>query len=297
MIIQRVLTNNALIVLDDQKKEKVVCGKGIGFKKHIGDVIDTSLINKVFILERNSLTKQLEQLLTDIPLEYIEAANQIVEMARIDLGKKLNDSLLISLSDHLYYSIDRFLEGVNISNGLIWEIKQFYEVEFDIGCKALDILEDIFKIRLPEAEAAYIALHLVNAAMDDSSMEEVYNIIKVTQDITNIVKYYFSIEFDIKSAYYYRFITHLKFFARRLFEKKQYQEEDDLDFLSVVKIKYETSYKCVGKIGVFLEKKYAYQLTDEEKLYLTIHIHRAVYKGKNQDSNEVEEGMQNNKID
>lgn len=280
MIIQRILTNNALITLDDEGKEQIVCGKGIGYKKRIGDEIDQAMINKVFILARSTLTKQLEQLLCDIPLEYIETSNKIIEMARLDLGKKMNDSLLISLSDHLYATMQRFLDGVNISNGLIWDIKQFYEEEFEIGCKALDIIEETFKVRLPEAEAAYIALHLVNAEMDDSNMEEVYNITKVIQDITNIVKYYFSIDFDTKSAYYYRFITHLKFFARRLFEKNQYKSEDDLDFLDVVKVKYETSYKCVCKIGTFLEKKYQYTLTDEEKLYLTIHVQRAVYKGK-----------------
>lgn len=280
MVIQRILTNNVLIVVNGNNKEQIVCGKGIGYKKKIGDKIDPNMVERVFILARGEMSQQLEELLNDIPIEYIEVANQIIEMAKIDLGKKLNDSLLISLSDHLYSSIDRFLDGVNISNGLIWDIKQFYELEFEIGLKALDLIEAQFKLRLPEAEAAYIALHLVNAEMDDSSMEEVYNITKVIQDITNIVKYYFSIEFDIKSAYYYRFITHLKFFARRLFEKNQYQEEDDLDFLEVVKVKYETAYKCVCKIGMFLEKKYQYQLTDEEKLYLSIHIQRAVYKGR-----------------
>ncbi len=280
MIIQRILTNNALITLDDEGKEQIVCGKGIGYKKHIGDEIEQAMINKVFILARSTLTKQLEQLLCDIPLEYIETANKIIEMARVDLGKKMNDSLLISLSDHLYATMQRFLDGVNISNGLLWDIKQFYEEEFEIGCKSLELIEETFKVCLPEAEAAYIALHLVNAEMDDSSMEEVYNITKVIQDITNIVKYYFSIDFDTKSAYYYRFITHLKFFARRLFTKNQYQNDDDLDFLDVVKVKYETSYKCVCKIGTFLEKKYQYTLSDEEKLYLTIHVQRAVYKGK-----------------
>lgn len=277
MIIQRILTNNALITLDDEGKEQIVCGKGIGYKKNIGDEIDQSLINKVYILMRNALTKQLEKLLCDIPLEYIETADKIIEMAHISLGKRMNDSLLISLSDHLHSSMMRFLDGVNISNGLIWDIKQFYEEEFEIGCKALDIIEDSFKVRLPEAEAAYIALHLVNAETDDSSMEEVYQITKVIQDITNIVKYYFSINFDTKSAYYYRFITHLKYFARRMFAKKQYQE-DDFDLLKVVKVKYETAYKCVCKIGAFLEHKYQYVLLDEEKLYLTIHIQRMVYK-------------------
>lgn len=70
MIIQRILTNNALITLDDEGKEQIVCGKGIGYKKHIGDEIDQAMINKVFILARSTLTKQLEQLLCDIPLEF-----------------------------------------------------------------------------------------------------------------------------------------------------------------------------------------------------------------------------------
>lgn len=280
MIIQRILTNNALITLDENGKEQIVCGKGIGYKKRIGDDVDETEINQTFILARNSLTKKLEQLLCDIPLEYIECAHQIVTMAQLEFGKKLNDCLLISLSDHLYVAVTRFLDGVNISNGLLWDIKQFYEMEFEVGLKALDILEEKFKIRLPEAEAAYIALHFVNAEMDDTSMENVYNITKVIQDITNIVKYYFSIEFDLKSAYYYRFITHLKFFAQRLFDNKQYHDEDDLDLVDVVKLKYETAYKCVLRVKIFLEKKYQYSLTNEEILYLTIHIHRAVYKGR-----------------
>lgn len=283
MIIQRILTNNALIILNDAGKEEIVCGKGIGFKKKIGDEIDTTLINKVFVLARTSLTKQLESLLHDIPIEYIETCNQIVEMARLEIGKKLNDSLLISLSDHLYAAMDRFHDGVQITNGLLWDIKQFYEVEFEIGCKALKVIEENFHVRLPEAEAAYIALHLVNAMMDDSSMEEIYNITKVITDITNIVKYYFAMDFDTTSAYYYRFITHLKFFARRLFEQKQYQEEEEtLDLFEVVKVKYETAYHCVKKIGIFLKEKYAYDLRDEEKLYLTIHVQRVIYRGKKQ---------------
>lgn len=280
MIIQRILTNNALVIVNDAGKEQIVCGKGIGYKKRIGDEIDSTLVNQIFVLSGNPLTQQLEQLLEDIPINYIEVANQIVDLASVELGRKLNDSLVISLSDHLYSVMVRFLDGVTITNGLLWDIKQFYDVEFDIGCKALDILEGAFNIRFPEAEAAYIALHIVNAEMDDASMEEVYNITKVIQDVTNIIKYYFSIDFDTQSAYYYRFITHLKFFARRLFGQKQYHEEDDLGFLDVVKVKYATSYKCVTKIGKFLKKKYNYQLSDEEQLYLTIHVQRAVYKSK-----------------
>ena len=50
MIIKRVLTNNA-VVISENDKEKIVCGKGIAFKKKPGMEIDESLINQVFTLE------------------------------------------------------------------------------------------------------------------------------------------------------------------------------------------------------------------------------------------------------
>ena len=40
MRICRILTNNALVVLDEKGKEQIVCGKGIGYKKRPGDNVD-----------------------------------------------------------------------------------------------------------------------------------------------------------------------------------------------------------------------------------------------------------------
>ena len=43
----------------------------------------------------------------------------------------------------------------------------------------------------------------------------------MVQVIEIIVRYLFKIEFNEDSAFYYRFITHLKFFAQRLVEYKK----------------------------------------------------------------------------
>lgn len=51
------------------------------------------------------------------------------------------------------------------------------------------------------------------------------------------------------------------------------------NLLSVVQVKYANAYQCVEKIAQFHNKQYDYKLSDEEKLYLTIHIHRVVYLG------------------
>lgn len=278
MKIARILNNNVVIVLDNDDNECVVCGKGLAFKKKIGDEIDETLINKIFVLQNQSLNKQFQMIVAEIPLEQLQVANEIIEMIKLELGKKLNDSIYITLSDHIHTAVQRYLEGIMIKSPMKWDIKRFYEREFVLGLKALEIIERHFRIQLPEDEAAFIALHIVNSEMDDSDLQQITEITKIMQEITNIVKYYFSIEFDADSVYYYRFITHLKFFAQRLLTKKTYEDNKDDDLLNVVKRKYQTSYKCVEKIAEFILRKYHYILSNEERLYLTIHIERIIYK-------------------
>jgi beta-glucoside operon transcriptional antiterminator len=50
MKITRVLNNNVLVVVDENQLEKVVMGRGIGFKKIVGDSIDPSTVEKEYAL-------------------------------------------------------------------------------------------------------------------------------------------------------------------------------------------------------------------------------------------------------
>ena len=111
--------------------------------------------------------------------------------------------------------------------------------------------------------------------IEDKYFNELMYIFRYEGKIRKIIIDY---KFNEESAYYYRFITHLKFFAQRLVEhKKQNKQEDDL--LEVVQVKYANAYQCVEKIAMYIKNQYNYELYDEEKLYLTIHIHRVVYLG------------------
>lgn len=281
MIIQRILNNNVVIIHDQDGEEQVVCGKGLAYKKKVGEEIDDALVNKVFILKDKEMNEKFRQLLSDIPIEHIQLASEIVETAQARLGKRLNDSLIISLSDHIYTSINRFQEGIKMKNALLWDIKRFYEDEFEIGMISLDMIEKNTSIRLPEDEAGFIAVHIVNAEMGEN-LHNIYEITTIMQEILNIVKFYFHIDFDAKSVYYYRFVTHLKFFALRLIKGNVYEDNPDDELFHVVKNRYRTSYHCVLKIDEFLQKKYKYILTSEEILYLTIHIERIIYKTKDE---------------
>ena len=134
---------------------------------------------------------------------------------------------------------------------------------------------------LPEDEAGFIALHLANAQMDQESIHNMYEITRIIQEVVNLVKYYFKIDFHEDDVYYFRFITHLKFFAQRLVEQKVYTEDDIEDLWAVIRGKYPKSFDCVERITKFIESKYKYHLSKEEQLYLTIHIERVVSKNRN----------------
>lgn len=277
MKIVRLLNNNSAISLDHAGAEIIVLGKGVAFQKKKGDVIDEDRIEKIFYLSDSEIFSKFQQLLDQIPVEYIEIGDEIISMAKLKLGKKLNDSIYVSLSDHLFSSITRFREGITIKNALLWDIRRFYLTEFEIGKQSLVIIKEQFDISLPEDEAGFIALHIVNAE-DMKENQDSYKVTKIMQEISNIVRYYFQINFDEDSVDYYRFINHLKFFAQRLTSGSLHDEKSEAGLLEAVKARFINAYQCVEKIDEHLQKNYHYVLTDEEKLYLTIHVNRVVYK-------------------
>ncbi len=211
-------------------------------------------------------------------MEHIALGEEIIAEAKARLGHKMNDMVYISLIDHVHTAIIRFLDGITVKNVLLWDIRRFYREEFAIGQWALALIRQQLKIDLPEDEAGFIALHLANAQMDESTMHNMYEITKVMQEILNIVKYYFQVEFKEEDVYYYRFVTHLKFFAKRLVEHNNYEDDNNDDLFDMIRQKYAKSYHCVERITAFLTKKYGHPMSKEEQLYLTIHIERAIHK-------------------
>lgn len=277
MKVEKILNNNVVVIHDEKGIEKIVMGRGLAFKKKIGDEIDAKMIDKEFYMVNPEVKNRFQELVVDISLEYLELGEEIVAYAKMHLGRKLNDSVYISIIDHMYTAIIRFQEGIVVKNALLWDTKRFYPDEFNVGRQALDMIKEKFSIQLPDDEAGFIALHIVNAQMDEN-LEDVYEITKVMQEMSNIIKYFFNVEFDEDSVYFYRFITHLKFFAQRLVNGNTYTSEAEDDLLEVLKIKYKNAYDCVLKITQFIAEKYSYIISNEEKLYLTIHIERVIYK-------------------
>lgn len=274
MKIIRILNNNVVSSLDENDSEIVVMGKGIGFQKKPGDEVEESRVEKIFRVPHASVG-QFEKLVGEIPYEQVKVADEIIAYARETLNKKLSRNIYITLTDHLNFAVERQKQGIELRNALLWEIERFYDREFQIGCKAVEIIRERLGVQLTRDEAGFIALHIVNAEMDIGDMSQVMEMPGIIKDIVNIVKYTFGIEVDENTLSYERFITHLKFFVQRAMKNQCYPVEDE-DLVNTFRDKFPQEYACALRIMDYMKKKTEYETGQEELMYLTIHISRIV---------------------
>lgn len=272
MKVHKILNNNVVVTLDPKGNELIITGRGVGFKKREGDPIDHKLIEKKFSLTNKKAIPKFAELLTEIPSNVLTTSEIIINHAKQVLDGKLQDSIYISLTDHIHFAIERHKQGFDIQNNFLWETKKFYPKEFEIGLYALTIIKERLSVELPEDEAGFITFHIINAQLNDT-MPNIVNMTKIMREILNIVKYHFNFEYNEDSLAYQRFVTHLKFFAQRILSQGKPTQQDDYLY-DLIRQKYEKSYHCTKQIDLHLIQQYQHPLSDDESMYLTIHIER-----------------------
>lgn len=70
----------------------------------------------------------------------MEISDCVIKEAKVDL--EVDDSLYISLTDHIHTSIERYKEGVYLKNHMLFEIKNFYPKEFELGLLTLELIKE-----------------------------------------------------------------------------------------------------------------------------------------------------------
>lgn len=271
MQIKKIFNNN-VVLFEINNKEVVVMGKGIAFGKRNGNFLEKEKIEKVFQLQNSNNTERFKELLKDVPMSLVSLSSDIIEYAKNILDTDFNEYIYITLTDHLNFAINRAKENISYVNALKWDIKKYYPKEYGVGMKALNLIKEELDVDFTEDEAVNIALHFINAS-DKIQLNETIQVIKMTEDILNIIKYSYNQSLDEETLSYERFMTHLKFFFQRLMKNVQVVGEDDFIF-NEVKNKYSKAYECTKRVEKYLLENFKRELTKEEKAYLTIHIQR-----------------------
>lgn len=274
MIVDQVLNNNLVSSQDEFGQEVLLMGRGIGWHAHTGEEVDRLKIEKLFRMDTLESTNRLKQLFLEVDVEAIRASTQIIDYAREILRKRLNKNVYITLTDHIGFAAKRLQDGITFRNMLDWEIKKFYPQEFAVGLHGLNIICKTMGVKLPESEAASIAMHIINAEYD-CDMEKTLEMTNIIQESLNVVRYTFHIHYDEESLDYQRFVTHMLFFSRRVLENKANQGEKDFIY-DMMQNEHPKEFDCACRIRDLVEMNYNVKLSDDEITFLCVHIVRIV---------------------
>lgn len=266
------LNNNIILAKSKENEEFVLFGTGIGFKKKKGDLIDVKQATKIFQPKGDFRARQF---LEHVSVDLLTVTEKIVSLGEAKLKVKLNQSILFALADHLHFAIEKE-DDWNLENPIQWEVPYLYYEEHEVGKLALGLIEEELGHKLPEREASFIALHFVNAQLDSDSMGDTIQITKLIKSIIKIIQRLFEVNLDKTTITYSRFITHLRYFiARQNMNNRAVNQMDD-ELKSVIQDRYMKSYACGLIIKSMIEKEFSWQVTEDEVIYLVIHIEQLI---------------------
>ncbi|WP_298733673.1 PRD domain-containing protein [uncultured Subdoligranulum sp.] len=261
------INNNISLCLDSHNNEVVAFGKGIGFMKPPYDV-PLSKIDRTFY----DVSEEQIGLLNRIPEEVLETAAAIVDLANETSGHQFRENVVFTLADHIDFCIQRQKEHIHFKLPLFYEVRQLYPEESKIGQKALQIIRQRLGVELPREEGAAIALHFVNYQAQEVQGDTVdYG--AIIDETTRTVEEELHVSIDKDGFNYYRFVTHMHYMMKRT-QNDQMIVSQNQDIFESLCQEFPDIYRCACKIGADMEKTLHQKLTDEEMLYLMLHINR-----------------------
>lgn len=269
----KVVNNNIIIVKDSNGREMIAIGKGLGFKKSKNDVVYPDEVMKTYVYVDRQKNLNLT-LFEEVSFEIVEVAQHIIDYATSTLKQKYNVNLLVSLSDHIDFSVKQFREGNNTVKLFNEEIKRFYKEEYQVGKYAINYINQTLNVELSKDEATSIAFHLIVASQEKTNIET-RELLEGVNRIVDITMKHLGKQIDEDSLAYSRYIIHLKFFLSRIVSSQTSNGSSELtNIFGQLVTKYEGVEKCINEISEYINEKFNYVCTDEDCIYLMIHIVR-----------------------
>lgn len=271
MKVLKKINNNAAICIDGDGNELIAFGKGIGFPKVPYELEDLSQVSMTFY----RIDKCFYKLMAEIPEDIFHVSALIVEEAKNTLNCRLNPNLVVSLADHINFAITRLKKYKVMKMLFSYDIEELYPKETELGRVAVKLIEKELGYYFPESEITNIAMHFVNAEEETDNEIEGIDSEELIRSVVQKIEDFFSITINRKTFKYNRFIMHLRYFIRRVQQKEQFANENE-ELMNAMKAKEPRIYECTKIVGKYIDRKLDSETTDDELLYLMIHIKRII---------------------
>lgn len=262
------INNNYALAIDNNGDELIIYGKGIGFGTIPRELEDITNISKSFYDVDEKYIPMINNLLEGS----IIIASKIIDEARFKLNSPISANVIFTLADHISFAVKRYKDNIQVTLPILYDVQRSFAEEVELGKYRIKLINEYYDISLPKWEAAYIALQIINGegqVQNDKLIKEQ----KAVQDITRIVENEYHIIIDKNGFNYSRFATHIQYMLKRG-RSKHLLNTANKDIFESLKTNYPQAYICAEKISDYINNIYNVKLTDEELLYLMLHINR-----------------------
>ena len=262
--------NNNVVSVEFDGKESILFGKGIGFGKKKGDIIEKGTeYEKIFFIEDEQNIKNFNEVVNRNDNNLVGLCEELICQISNKLGEELSENIHVGLIDHISVALKRLADGEVIENPFLVEIETLYSDEFELAKEMAIKLEEETEIFIPDGEVGLIALH-IHSARNDGKLSNTIKYAYIGSSAIETVEDLMDIEIDRKSLDYARFLTHLRFAMERI--SKDVKIEND--FLDLIKIKYRKSYKVAKEVAIIIEEALNKKVNSDEIAYIAMHIQR-----------------------
>ncbi|API93298.1 PtsGHI operon antiterminator [Virgibacillus pantothenticus] len=273
--VKKTLNNNVLIALDDQEKEVVLIGSGIGFHYKKKDIIHKSEIEKLFVLRDEQEQEQYKQLLPRVDETLLHSIIAVIDMIRKRSDVMLNESVHVALTDHIVFAYNRMLKGLEIKNPFLSETKVLYPFEYEIASEIVDYLNQHLEVQLPDGEIGFIALH-VHSAITNKNLSEINKYSQLVTQFVDIIEKQLKIKVDRTGIEYTRLVRHIRYTIERVLKGETVEEPAKI--ASLLKKEYPTCYNLAWKLIKMMQQTLKQPVYEAEAVYLTMHLQRLYQK-------------------
>ena len=272
----RKINNNAVICLDSTGQEMIAMGKGIGFGT-LPREIPLAQVERTFY----NVDERYLGVLRDLPPDVLDFSARLLDIARNELPYILSPNAILTLADHIAFTIERARRNIRVKMPLAYDVEQLYPAEYRIGQYAVKRIQKEFQVGLPGAEAVGIAINLMNARVDGDSAPDAAGAgctdSEMLEDITEMVENHFNLIVQRDSFNYSRYATHMQYLFGRIHTSKTIASGNSQMYDSI-RAEFPDVAACAEEIAAHIQRKWGCALPEEEKLYLILHINRICIK-------------------
>ncbi len=269
--IKKVLNNNTAIAIgDNDNREYLLIGKGVGFGKKVSQRIEAPKECAIYSLYEHTERGNAMELVKGIDPVFLEIAEQVLKESERVFGK-IDWSILFPMADHIAFAVKRIRSSEQISNPLTGDIRALFHMEYDTAECIRPILAERLGVEIDEHEVGYIALH-IHSAIENENVALSMQIAGTVRECIQLVEEQTGKAIDVRSLSYNRLMNHVRYMAARAVKG----ETIKIDMNDYIAEQFPDAFRLASVVCGHLEKYLKKKMDIVETGYLAMHIQRVL---------------------